>query len=401
MKKILMIHHSGSIGGAGISGYNTLISLSKRYEVVMYCPATPSDYSDFLKSKGIKFKNFDFSLGSIHYYSGGPPIYSPTFIRNLLDIKKNRSKWIEIIEYEKPDLIIVNSKILSWVSQLAREMNIKSLAFVRETRKKSYFNIWNNIQRYYLNKFSGVIFISKYDQDIEELTIQDSVVVPNYMNFDLYKQKREREQVSKEYGVNHSSFNILYVGGMARIKGIDIAIKSLKYLVDRNVNLIIVGDPNFHYINKSDLFTKFYNFAKRRFEKKISSTIITYKLDNKIHKLGIKKEMADMYTLADVLIFPANEPHQARPAFEAGVQKKPVILPDFDNTKEYLEDGINGLTFKKRNAKNLAKKINILMDNEELRKELGENNYKQTIKNHSTNNSENILMKFIDDILKK
>ncbi|WP_394138420.1 glycosyltransferase family 4 protein [Cytobacillus oceanisediminis] len=399
IKKVLIIHHSGNIGGAGISCYNTALSLSKRFEVIVYCPSTPKLYSEFLKSKQIKVKTFDFPLGSIPYYSGGVSILSPVFIKNLLNIKRYKMRWEEIIVKESPDLVIVNSKTTSWFSLLTNKLMIKSICFVRETRKNAIFNVWNGIQAYLLNKFSGVVFISNYDRKREKLKSPITAVVPNYLDISMYNQKKSRDELCEDYGISPSSFNILFVGGMARIKGIDVAINSMKYLRSENVNLIIAGDSKFRYKEQKSVYIKIYNFLKQRYEKKIIRTIEKYNLNKKIIKVGIQKDMADMYSLADVLIFPANEPHQARPAFEVGVQKKPVIMPDFNNTDEYVKNGHNGLIFKRRNPRSLADSIKKLINDPVLKIKLGRNNYKQTLDSHTREHSEKLLQEAIDEIL--
>ena len=63
--KILIIHHSGLHGGAGISLYNTWLELQRHYEVVAYIPNNPSQLNNFLTSKGLTPKIFPFKLGKI------------------------------------------------------------------------------------------------------------------------------------------------------------------------------------------------------------------------------------------------------------------------------------------------------------------------------------------------
>ena len=121
------------------------------------------------------------------------------------------------------------------------------------------------------------------------------------------------------------------------------------------------------YSNSKNLFIKIYNIAKKRYEENISKVIENYDLEDRIYKIGIQKDMSDVYELADVLIFPANEPHQARPAFEAGAKKIPVIMPDFKNTEEYVKNEKNGLIFKRRCPKSLANCIIRLISDPELK----------------------------------
>lgn len=399
MKKIMIIHHSGSIGGAGVSVYNTIMALKDIYEIVIYCPAYPNDFSKYLIENNINVKTYDFPIGSIHYYSGGSPTLSPGFIKGILNIFRFKNMWNKILEVEKPDLVIANSKILAWLSITLRKNNIKGICYVRETRKQSLFNIWNNIQRALLDRFNGVIFISKYDEGKETLKKAVTKTVPNFIDIDDYKASMSRKEACKHFGVDEDSFNILFVGGMLRIKGFDVAVKSMKHIKDLNVKLIVAGDPEFHYKSGSNIYSKFYNFLKRKYESTINKEIVKNNLQNTIVKVGIQKNMSDVYAMADVLIFPANTPHQARPVFEAGAMKLPVIMPDFENTLEYVSHGNNGLIFKRKNSKSLADNIKILINDREYKRSLGEKNYEHTISKHTRETSEKLLKEVIDNIL--
>ena len=398
-KKIMIIHHSGSIGGAGVSAYNTIMTLKDDYEIVIYCPSSSSDFSDYLVEKGINVKTYDFPIGSIHYYSGGSPVLSPVFIKGIINILKCRKEWDCILKTENPDLVIANSKILAWTSLIFRKNNQKSICYVRETRKKSILNVWNNIQRSLLDKFDGVIFISRYDQEKESLKNAQTKVIPNFINIENYKPNKSRREACKQFGINSNAFNVLFVGGMLRIKGFDTAVKSMNYLKDLNAQLIVAGDSEFHYNPENNIYSRLYNYMKRAYENSIKREIVKNNLHNNIIKIGVQKDMIDVYTLADVLIFPATTPHQARPVFEAGAMKVPAIMPNFENTLEYVSHGDNGLIFKRKNPRSLADNISVLIKDEEYRKILGEKNYESTLEHHTKETSEKLLRDMIEKIL--
>lgn len=399
MKKIMIIHHTGSLGGASVSILNTIHSLEKDYEIVIYCPKEPHDFSEYLLDNNINVKIYSTPIASIHYFSGGPRLYSPVFIENILNIKKYKKLWKEVIANENPDILLVNSKILSWFSIIANELRIKSICYVRETRKRSLVNFWNNIQRNFLDKFSLVIFISRYDEKIEKLKKAKSAFVPNFIDDNQYSIRVDRRVVAEKFKIPTMGFNILFVGGMLRIKGFNVAVKAMKYLKKYNVNLIVAGDSTFQYSKSSDIFSKIYNKLKKSYENNINRIIKIYNLDNIIHRIGTQKNMNEIYELADVLIFPANEPHQSRPAFEAGAKKVPIIMPDFENTNEFVTNGINGLIFKRKSSRDLAKCIERLINDQNLKNKLGKENYKSTINNHTREHSERLLLEAIHFML--
>lgn len=128
MKKILFIHHSGSLGGAGVNVKYIANVLKTKYEVVTYCPTEPKDLSKYLHENDIDVKEYQFNPGYISYYNGSNNIFSSPFISGIMGIIKNKNKWKEIIEKEKPDLVLVNSKILSWFSILTSQKKLNQYA---------------------------------------------------------------------------------------------------------------------------------------------------------------------------------------------------------------------------------------------------------------------------------
>ena len=85
-KRILLIHHSGLLGGAGVSLYHTWIALKEKFDVMCYIPSYPPDLLDFLTEKGLRPKTFPFRLARLTYYSGGNHPLSLRFWYNAVPI---------------------------------------------------------------------------------------------------------------------------------------------------------------------------------------------------------------------------------------------------------------------------------------------------------------------------
>jgi glycosyltransferase involved in cell wall biosynthesis len=397
-KKILILHHSGLIGGAGVSLYNVAISLTQIYDLKIYCPPIPQDYSKFLIDKGFEVKYYNFPIGSIPYYSGSGNIFSIGFIKEIIKILLYYNKLKHLLSKEVYDILIVNSKTLSWISKILPKRNIISICFVRETRVKTIYNFWNNVQRHFLNIFKGVVFISDFDRIIEKLSNPLIEVIPNFVKDVLLHDEIYQFNFLKKYSISDNVFKILYVGGISKLKGFDLALDATSILINENVVLLVAGSSNIININYKNNI-KSFSITQRKFMRKVSllSTLLIKK--KKIIYLGLNLDMHDVYSLADVLIFPVFYPHQGRPIFEAGAYKKPVIVPDFINFKEYVINEFNGLYFKKRNPNSLARSIYRIMKDGNLMKELGENNYLIFKKNHLKEHGENKLNQFIQELI--
>lgn len=399
-KKILMIHHSGLLVGGSLSFYNTLVELKKEYEVEVYIPNNPPDFYNFLKSKNIHPKTFSFRMGKITYYSGGNSVIHPKFWYHSLHILLQMKYWEKILIKEEPDLIIVNSKVLCWMSILANKLKIKSVCFVRETIQGKPSNMMNCIMRKMLDVFSLVVFISSYDMKQTSLKKANTMILYNFLSLSDYEDKYGKEKACDILGIPQDTFNVLFVGGINELKGVDIAIRALKYLKGEKVTLIITGKDS-GYIDisaKNSIVDKVKKNKSINFSREIHRYITNEKLNNQIVNIGLQSDMGLVYSAADILILPMNKPHQARPAFEIGVQKKPVIISNFENVREFVINEYNGLNFEAGDAKSLSDAIMRLKNDPILLKNLGENNYFKTLEHHTKDKAMEKLLNEISRI---
>ena len=392
MSKILYIHHYGGISGAGITLLNYSKIIRKKHDLLIYCPENPSDMYNYLNRQGFKVKKYNKHPGKISYYSGSR--FGRSFLLGLLDIFKNKKYWEDIIKEEDPEIVMVNSMVLSPIGKIIKKYNKKSICVVQETFKDRKISMFNRKLKHLLNEyFDGVLFISKYDLNKAKLNKPIQKVINNFIELDTSnKETNFSPNIPKN---RNETFNILFVGGYSRLKGTHIIIKALNLLKDKyNVKLNIYG-----YKKKSlkrHLFS-FHDF----YVNKIDRFIKKHKLESYIEYHGVTKDLSKAFQENEVLVFPSTKPHQSRPSFEIGLYKKPVIISDFDQTKEFVIDGYNGLCFKPNDYVDLSKKIEQLILDKNLLKQLGENNYSQTMKYHTNYAMENLLLEFIEEALEK
>ena len=395
-KKILMIHHSGLIGGASMSFYYTWKALSSKYDIVAYIADDPSDFSKFLQREGLRPKLFNFRLAKITYYSGGNRLINFKFWYHAVRIITQIKYWKLVLEKEKPDLIIVNSKVLCWMGSILKDY--KSICFVRETIMGSNKNIINKLINKLLEKFTAVSFITDYDLKETKLKKAYSFVTRDFMNIEKYRDKHGKIKACNKLKVEHDKFNILFVGGINNLKGIDVALEAINLIKDTNVTLLVAGNSldtsdNFKFSKK--LMFNIKNIKTISFQQKVYKFIKNNELENVVKFIGVHSDISIPYSACDILILPIKKPHQARPVFEIGVQRKTVIISDFPNIHDSVKNNYNGLTFQPNNSQELADKILLLKNNCEFKKKLGENNYKYAMGNH---NQDLVMTKFLSEI---
>lgn len=399
-KKILLIHHSGLIGGAGISLFNLWTALSEKYEVVGYVADDPPALVNFLREKGLSPKTFGFRMGKLPYYSGGNTLWNPKLWYHTIRAYLQKGYFENIINTEKPDLVLVNSKVICWLGPVCKKMDVKSVCFVRETIPGNPNNFMNSLMKNMLESFDIVSFLSEYDlkqtglQKTVTVVAKDFMIPENYIGI-------QREDACKKLGLSSDTFNVLFVGGIDKLKGIDVAVKAMKKLRKENVSLIVAGKDFGEF--KYSCFKDILDYFKRRQTIKFSSMVKAYINDNSladsIRFIGVQKDISIAFSASDVLIFPMNKPHQARPAFEIGVQKKPVVISGFSNISEFVKDGYNGLLFEPKSPESLAEAIIKLKNDKVLFRTLGENNYAKAMSEHTLDKTLSVLIDNIYECL--
>ncbi len=351
----------------------------------MFCPKD-TDMHRLLKDRGISVIPYDFQMGSIHYYSGGPNIISRTFAKCITDIIKNKNNIIEIIKKSDADLILINSLTTSWIAKYIKQYTNKKVAcFIRETfpRKGNIFlkSIFDLILKNYCDE---VFFISNYDKNLFfKNNVDKGVVIRNSVPNYFFCEKTKSE-ACKELNIPENTFNILFVGGMSKLKGTEVIVKAMRGLPD-NIRLIIAG-----YKNEND-----------KYSKSISHFIDTHMLSHVISFIGVQKSMTTAYSCSDVLVFPSTKPHQARPVFEAGAFKKAAIISDFPEISEAINNKVNGMVFEPCNENSLREKILYLYKNYSVNEKMGLNNYKHTLEYHSEDKVQEVLINSLNMVIEK
>jgi len=97
------------------------------------------------------------------------------------------------------------------------------------------------------------------------------------------------------------------------------------------------------------------------------------------------QDLADVYAACDAFIFPA-QITWGLVVIEAMAASKPVVVSEKCGASEIITDGFNGLIFEASNPKDMALKIEELINNSSLRIAIGKNAHEYVVKNLSWKN---------------
>jgi len=174
--------------------------------------------------------------------------------------------------------------------------------------------------------------------------LQKKIFIANntlYMDYPGLPAGITKQSILERYGIRTSK-NIICMGRMQKRKRIDILVQAIKLINRPDVGLILVGPD----------------------EEGVLSEIH----GNNIFKLGpiYGNQKFDLLAASDLYCLPGAVGLSIIDAFHCGL---PLITETGDESAEimYLKDGINGFFVKRGDVKDLASKITMLIDDDNLR----------------------------------
>lgn len=181
--------------------------------------------------------------------------------------------------------------------------------------------------------------------------------IPGGVFLEEYKYDQQlRDNIDKKFDLKGKTV-VLFTGRLTVHKGVEYLIKAARQIKGE---VLILGDgPERNYLQK---LIDNYKLTNTR--------ILGYMNPNE------QVNFRAFYSRADVYVAPStwNEP-LGLVILEAMAAKTPVIVSRTGGVMSLIKDGYNGYLVHARNAQEIAEKVNILLDNNELRKKMGERSY--------------------------
>ena len=340
MKKILFI--TGSLFGGGAE--KRMIELAnymhkKNKSVFLGVLNLDKNYLNKIDS-GISIINLKM-LGKSFF--GLAPIIKIFFLNYKLKIDLNFSNlyrtnsYLLILKYLFPNVKIITSIVTDPKRHKKRILsNFYYLSDIIITNASK--NI-NHIHKYFNVPKENIIFI------------------PN--GVDLNKILNLKKQTNpNEIQINPKKFNLLYVGSLSKVKGVDILIKAFALVEEKiDCELIIVGSGNY--------------------EQELKSFVRQLKIEKNVNFVGKKINPYPYFGLADIFILASRSEGMPNVLLEAMACKLPIIATNTGlGVNDIIVDGYNGILARLKDEKDLAKQIIFLSKNEDLAEKFKNNGIK-------------------------
>lgn len=388
MEKILLIHHCGTIGGAGISLLHIIRAIDKtKYNVTVLCPEHPNEMIKLLEKEDCEVIGSKTSPKIFAHYNGGiTHAISFKALKNGFEVLRDKAHIQQYIKEIDPDIVAVNSMTLFWVGKIAKKMGKKTVCFHRETYQKGLFGLRTNFIKYGLSEwFDKIAFISWNDFYETGTTKADKKVIYDRVDISSFS-KYDKQEARKILGLDPNVKYILYLGGMSALKGADVIMDAMKYIKDEHIKLIFINDDNDVKKPSFNQCDTIKEKAKYLLKRGVKMRTLGIYFENALQDNVIFAKRTSnpelYYKACDLVVFPSTKPHQARPIYEAGITKIPIIITNFKETEEFAQDGVTAITFKNKDSYDLAQKINMIFEGNIDIEQIVQNNYERTVKNH-------------------
>ncbi len=364
---ILFIHHGQGIGGACMSLLYLVQGLLEKGHTVRVLFLQNSEAFTLFKNSGIECIGplgiSDFSHTVVWWYKW----YNiKSFCKAVVD---NLKVWLwlgkEILSIHRPDILHLNTSSLFVWAAVAKKLGIPVVCHIREPIATGYLGLRRAIVVWAIKKYCDSIVPISINEGRPWKNLDKVTVLYNAVPENFARSTKEICEKKKTYKT------ILFLGGMSEQKGTLLILQALEIIIQHSPSTKLVIAGRFYYET---------NFLKKMLRitsfSRYSSAVkkLVERLGQNIEFKGVCQNVPELIQKCDLLVFPAQTGHFARPIIEAGFCHKPVVATNLPPLDELVIDGKTGFLVQPK-AEDLAEKILSISNNDSLAQSMGRNNY--------------------------
>lgn len=323
-------------------GYNVWIGVNRNNPQELECTLPVNKYDSHTYRSLFNFKDNIIAL------------------KNLMDLLKNNE--IEVIHCNTPiggiigrvcgkimgiDKIIytahgfhfykgaplINRTIFKWAEMIMAHWTDAIITMNEED--------YNNAQNFRLKKNGKIYYIPGIGIDTES-----------------YKNTQVNKEILKEkLGLNKTDVVCISMGDLIKRKNYKTAIEAIYKTNNKNIHYLICG--------------------KGPEEKKLKMLCKKLNIVNQIHFLGFRSDIKELLKISDIFLFTTLQEGMPRSMMEAMSSGLPCISSKIRGNIDLIEDGKGGFLINPNDSKKISEKINLLVNNFELREEMKNYNFER------------------------
>ena len=181
----------------------------------------------------------------------------------------------------------------------------------------------------------------------------------------IFAAQVNREKKLEEANIPKGAFVIITVGELNKNKNQEVILKAISIINNPNIYCIICGEGPFDkYLNK---------------------LIIELNILNNVKMLGFRLDVKELMEASDLFVFPSIREGLSVALMEAMSVGLPVVCSKIRGNTDLIDDKKGGYLVESTNVDEFIKAINSMVNEVEVRKDMGEYN-KKKIKNFAVDN---------------
>ena len=362
MKNILFIHQSAELYGSD----KTLLLLLKNLDKNKFKPVVLLPFDGPLK-EALENENIEVVIAPVL------KLYRKLFTpKNLVGFFKDIKAAFKIVNelHTKYQFTLIYSNTLAVLLGImfAWKNNIKHLWHVHEIIEKPSLFKKAFVGLLSLKSNTHIVYNSQATKVFWELNksiINKGVVIWNGIEINTPESSTsELFDIRKNLFLAQPNEIILaLVGRISRWKGQMILLDAFNNLVQKNENikLVFVGAPPPN---------------QEKFQEDLEERITSFKLNDKVLIIPFQNEIHKIWQAIDIAVVPSTEPEPfGMVAIEAMLAHKPIVASNHGGLTEIIENNATGFLVTPNSVQDLEIALEKLIQNELLRKEMGEKGY--------------------------
>lgn len=363
MRKVLMVATVASMIGQ-FNMDNIRILQQMGYLVDVAC-----DFTDCSVWSEERVKEFQKQLDGL-----GIAWIQIDFTRNLWKLNQHRKAYKQLkklIIREEYSFIHCHTPIASVISRIiAHRENVKVIYtahgfhFYKGAPLKNWL-LFYPVERFLAKWTDVLITINREDYEIADKCFKAKTIeyIPG-VGVDIEKGKNHIDKASKraELGLTNNDVVLLSIGELSTGKNHIAVLNALAQISDDKVKYIICGQG---------LLERYLHIEAEKLG-----------LQKQVIFLGFRRDVLEICEMADIFIFPSLREGLPVALMEAMLKKMPCIVSKIRGNIDLIEEGKGGFLVEKNDFMTFAEKINLLKNDLELRRKMGEENF-CTIQNFS------------------
>lgn len=301
------------------------------------------------------------------------------FERNLNVLSHLLNIWrlIKLMKKERYDCVHAHTPVASLIARLAAK--IAGVPVIVYTAHGFYFHENMNpfIYKiaYWLEKIWGrfftdyIFFQSQEDYQLaleERFNSSDRLVhIGNGVSAKMFNPVLyDKDQIRKNMGFSDQDVILIFVGRLVQEKGIRELIDAFNLLKGKFacLKLVIVGG----------------SVEGDRCGIDLPETLgsVPEHVRKDIYRLGLRNDIPQLLSAADVFVLPSYREGLPRSIIEAMAMRKPIVATNIRGCREEVRPGFNGYLCRVRDSRDLAEKIDRLLEGASKLQVYGENSRK-------------------------